>query len=50
MISDMLLFFKMGFLLTNELDLESLALLELDEVWFMVDVPVWSGPYSHVTS
>jgi hypothetical protein len=44
MISDMLLFFKMGFLLMNEFDLESLALLELVEAWFTLDVPVCKGP------
>jgi hypothetical protein len=50
MISDMLLFFRMGFLLTNEFDFDSLALLELVDAWFALDVPVCKGPYSHVTS
>lgn len=44
MISDMLLFFKMGFLLMKEFDLDSLALFELVDVWFKLDVPVCSGP------
>jgi hypothetical protein len=44
MISDMLLFFKMGFLLMNEFDLDSLALVEFVDVWFKVDVPVCNGP------
>jgi len=44
MISDMLLFFKMGFLLIKEFDLDSLALVEFVDVWCKVDVPVCNGP------
>jgi hypothetical protein len=44
MISDMLLFFNIGFLLMNELDLDSLVLFELLEMSFTLDVPVCNGP------
>jgi hypothetical protein len=44
MISDMLRFFRIGFLLMNELDLDSLALFELVDVSFKLDVPVCNGP------
>jgi hypothetical protein len=40
----MLLFFRMGFFWTNEFDLDSRALLELFDVWFILDVPVCNGP------
>jgi hypothetical protein len=51
-ISDILLFFKIGFLFKNELDLDSLLLLAGDVDGKCKDFsdPVCSGPYSQVTS
>ena len=43
MISDMLLFLRMGFLFTKEPDLESLALFALVDA-FKLAVPVCNGP------
>jgi hypothetical protein len=40
----MLLFFRMGFLLTNEFDFDNLALLEWAVLWFKVEAPVCNGP------
>lgn len=42
-ISDILLFFKMGFFWINEFDLDSLALFGLVDVWFTLDAPACNG-------
>jgi hypothetical protein len=44
MSSDMLLFFKIGFLLTNEFDLDSLALLDWVGLECTLALPLWRGP------
>jgi len=51
-ISDMLRFLRIGFLLRKEFDLEIRLLLEGEVAGILKDlsVPVCSGPYSHVTS
>lgn len=52
MISDMLRFFRIGFLFKNEFDLEIRLLLEgeVDGIRNALSVLLCNGPYSQVTS
>ena len=52
MISDMVLFFKIGFLFRKEFEFDSRLLLdgEVDGSRKVLSDPVWSGPYNQVTS